>query len=63
MKVRNYSKILLSTTVISLFMTGAAIAAERILKVTNWAEYIGEVAGNSDDNDGVAVQTSINVKF
>jgi len=28
-----------------------------------YAEYVGEVAGNSDDNDGVALQTSINVKF
>ena len=28
-----------------------------------YAEYVGEDAGNSDDNDGVALQTSINVKF
>jgi outer membrane protein OmpU len=28
-----------------------------------YAEYVGEVAGNSDDNDGVAIQTSLNVKF
>jgi outer membrane protein OmpU len=28
-----------------------------------YAEYVGEDAGSSDDNDGVALQTSINVKF
>ena len=28
-----------------------------------YADYVGEAAGSSDDNDGVAFQTSINVKF
>ena len=56
MKVRNYSKILLSTTVISIFMTGAAIAAERVLKVTNWAEYIGEeTIANFEEEYGISV--------
>lgn len=56
MKVRNYSKILLSTTVISIFMTGAAIAAERVLKVTNWAEYIGEeTIANFEEEYGIKV--------
>ncbi len=39
---------------------GAGVSANVNLM---YAEYVGEVAGNSDDNDGVALQTSINVKF
>jgi len=42
MMIKNYSKILASTAAISLMMTVAVNAADRVLKVTNWAEYIGE---------------------
>ena len=39
---------------------GAGVSANVNLM---YAEYVGEDAGSSDDNDGVALQTSINVKF
>jgi hypothetical protein len=39
---------------------GAGVSANVNLM---YADYVGETAGSSDDNDGVAFQTSINVKF
>ena len=39
---------------------GAGVSANVNLM---YADYVGETAGSSDDNDGVALQTSINVKF
>ena len=56
MKIKNYSRILLSTVVVGAFMTGAAISAERVLKVTNWAEYIGEeTIANFEKETGIKV--------
>ena len=56
MKIKNYSRILLSTVVVGAFMTGAAIAEERVLKVTNWAEYIGEeTIANFEKETGIKV--------
>lgn len=42
MRINNYSKIFASTLIISGFLSNAAVAEDRVLKVTNWEEYIGE---------------------
>jgi len=42
MGIKTNSKMLISTLAISICIAGTANSADRILKVTNWAEYIGE---------------------
>jgi len=42
MRINNYSKIFASTLIISGFLSSAILAEDRVLKVTNWEEYIGE---------------------
>ena len=42
MEIKNYSKIFASTIIFSGLLSSAEIAEDRVLKVTNCGEYIGE---------------------
>ena len=35
-------KVIACATAVGLMVSGSALAEDRVLKVTNWAEYIGE---------------------
>lgn len=56
MKLINGFKILVGAAAVSALMTGAAMAQDRVLKVTNWAEYIGEeTIANFEKEFGIKV--------
>ena len=56
MEIKNYSKIFASTIIFSGFLSSAAIAEDRVLKVTNWGEYIGEeTVANFEAEYGIKV--------
>ena len=38
----DYSKLLIGSALVTGFVATSAVSQDRVLKVTNWAEYIGE---------------------
>ncbi|MEM7215966.1 MAG: extracellular solute-binding protein [Pseudomonadota bacterium] len=56
MKIKSQWKILACATAIGTMMLGSAFAEDRVLKVTNWAEYIGEeTIANFEKEYGIKV--------
>ncbi len=56
MKLTSKFKLLACATAVGALMVGQAIAQERVLKVTNWAEYIGEeTIANFEKEYGIKV--------
>jgi len=56
MKIKSNWKLLLCASAIGAVLTGSAIAEDRVLKVTNWAEYIGEeTIANFEKEYGIKV--------
>ena len=51
-----FGKALTAGVAVAVLMTGQAMAQERVLKVTNWAEYIGEeTIANFEKETGIKV--------
>ena len=56
MRIDVHYKILTCATAVSLLLGGQAISADRVLKVTNWGEYIGEnTIANFEKEYGIKV--------
>jgi putrescine transport system substrate-binding protein len=56
MKSIRHAKALMCVTALGIFMAGPAMSEERVLKVTNWGEYIGEeTIANFEQEYGIKV--------
>jgi len=56
MKILNTIKVIASATAIGAMLVGSALSEDRVLKVTNWGEYIGEeTIANFEKEYGIKV--------